>query len=357
MKNIYTLLSLTIGALAFSQNPLLFNKNWKIDKVNINNTDIEIPQNSEAYFFTFNNNKTHSYTSKICGNLSGDITYNSNNSQFNITKSANYNSDCSNSNIINVQNNIHQFLSKNESNNNLFSYNIQSESFGYSMRVTNLSGDYIEYKNITPSEQLTDAEWIVSSVTVAGTTYNKPSNFGAGGFSYFKKEGNFRISYFNSGNGDIGYLPDNKFSKLSMAVTLAQHSSEEVNQFDGLLLSGVFHAGYDEPKIYQYTLLSNGTQLIVTNPDGNYATFNKASLAVSDINKAVYKIYPNPTSDLLNIENLTEKTSIKITDSTGKLLKEVISDNTKTQQINIKHLSPGIYYININNKIQKVIKK
>jgi len=357
MKNIYTLLFLTIGVSAFSQNPLLFNKNWKIDKVNINNADIEILQNSEAYFFTFNNDKTHSYISKICGNIGGDITYNSNNSQFIITKSSNYNSNCPNSNAIDVQNNIHQFLSKNESTGNLFNYNIQSESFGYSMRVTNLSGDYIEYKSITPPEQLTDAEWTVSSVNIAGTTYNKPSNFGEGGFSYFKKEGNFRISYFNSGSGDIAYLPDNRFSKLGMAVTLAQHSSEQVNQFDAQLLSGVFKAGYDESIIYQYTLLSNGTQLIVTNPDGNYATFNKASLAVSDINKEVYNIYPNPTSDLLNIENLKEKTLIKITDSTGKLVKEVISDRAKTQHINIKNLSPGIYYININNKIQKIIKK
>lgn len=357
MKNLYTLLSLTIGVLAFSQNPLLFNKNWKIDKININNADVEILQSSDAYFFTFNSNKTLSYMSQMCGNLSGNITYNSNNNQFNITKSSNYTSTCSNSNATDIQDNVHLLLSKNEASNNLFNYNIQSESFGYSMRVTNLNGDYIDYKSFAPSQQLTDTDWVISSVTVAGTTYNKPANVWVGGTSYFKKEGNFRISYFNSGSGDVGYLPDNKFSKLSMAVTLSENDSQEVNQFDGLLLSKVFNAGYNNSQAYQYAITANGNQLTVTNSDGNYATFNKSALAVADINKTVYKVYPTPTSDVLNIENIKEKTLIKIIDSTGKLIKEVTADNTKTQQINIKELSSGIYYININNKIEKIIKK
>lgn len=72
------------------------------------------------------------------------------------------------------------------------------------------------------------------------------------------------------------------------------------------------------------------------------------------------KVYPNPTNDLLIIENLSGPTKISLTDLTGKLvLKQEI--NSEKTTINLNHVNSGIYLLqfksNENNYMLKVVKK
>jgi len=78
---------------------------------------------------------------------------------------------------------------------------------------------------------------------------------------------------------------------------------------------------------------------------------------VSDINSVNNQyqtefdlLYPNPTSDIINID-IETPTNIRLFDIFGnKLLEDY---NTK---LDISHLSSGTYYINLNMKIYKIIK-
>ena len=71
-----------------------------------------------------------------------------------------------------------------------------------------------------------------------------------------------------------------------------------------------------------------------------------------------YKLYPNPVSDILTIENLTPHSDLELIDSSGKVVKQIKNIQTPKTQINIKNLAPGIYYLKINNQSsQKIIKK
>lgn len=70
--------------------------------------------------------------------------------------------------------------------------------------------------------------------------------------------------------------------------------------------------------------------------------------------------YPNPTKDVLNIENdfLFENTQLKITDLLGR----IVYETELTKQINIKELKPGIYFLQVYDKeklmaIEKIIKE
>ena len=71
------------------------------------------------------------------------------------------------------------------------------------------------------------------------------------------------------------------------------------------------------------------------------------------------KVYPNPTNDLLIIENLSSPTQIGLTDLTGKLIFKQEINSEKTT-INLNHVNSGIYLLqfksNHNSYSIKVVK-
>lgn len=68
------------------------------------------------------------------------------------------------------------------------------------------------------------------------------------------------------------------------------------------------------------------------------------------------KIYPNPATDLINIETPPNCQTITIQDLTGKLLQTTTS-KSPTVQLNLSTLPPGLYIISAGNFRSKVIKK
>jgi hypothetical protein len=73
--------------------------------------------------------------------------------------------------------------------------------------------------------------------------------------------------------------------------------------------------------------------------------------AVSKIKKPTVKIYPNPASDVLNIDKTASK--IDIYNTMGVKVRSV----SKTNSINISDLKKGIYFVNIDGNTQRVIIK
>jgi hypothetical protein len=65
-------------------------------------------------------------------------------------------------------------------------------------------------------------------------------------------------------------------------------------------------------------------------------------------------IYPNPTHDLLFVQNCDPNSRIQIFDLNGKILASYYLSNNK---IDISHLPKGLYLINITNKNQTVVEK
>jgi len=63
-------------------------------------------------------------------------------------------------------------------------------------------------------------------------------------------------------------------------------------------------------------------------------------------------VFPNPVNDLLTVQmtNLTDDASITITNLLGEIVTtEVITSGTTQKQLNVNHLSAGIYNVNILN--------
>ncbi|QIG89023.1 T9SS type A sorting domain-containing protein [Chryseobacterium sp. POL2] len=87
--------------------------------------------------------------------------------------------------------------------------------------------------------------------------------------------------------------------------------------------------------------------------------FSQGTLATSDIKKSDVTIYPNPVKDILYVNNADAKTLVKITDLSGRQIKETqLLDN----RVNLTELKSGTYIITIIDKNgkstnQKFVKK
>lgn len=70
------------------------------------------------------------------------------------------------------------------------------------------------------------------------------------------------------------------------------------------------------------------------------------------------QLYPNPVDDWLNIDRLPDSgvTSIAIYHANGKLVEEIQTD-TQTEQLDLSHLSMGVYLIEITNAENRLVQR
>ena len=128
---------------------------------------------------------------------------------------------------------------------------------------------------------------------------------------------------------------------------------------------GVDATRYPSGHVYSYTFTTVGvnTYECSPHPDSMYGTITVTSTAgISENNLLSFEMYPNPVSDVLNIQlpTGTEKAEVSVFDYTGRLVssKTISSNDTG---MDVKQISKGIYMIRVatNTKIgvQRFIKK
>ena len=81
-------------------------------------------------------------------------------------------------------------------------------------------------------------------------------------------------------------------------------------------------------------------------------------LAIEDININTAKIFPNPTTDLVNISwNETYNGELKLFDITGRLLKIIQVKNKSQISFTTDYLSTGVYLLQFSNDNHHLVKK
>jgi len=135
---------------------------------------------------------------------------------------------------------------------------------------------------------------------------------------------------------------DGNFHLLSgsPAIDIGINSSAE-NDYESASRTGVPDLGADE--------FNNGTPLTIPPPTGVIGTgANGSPLSYNEIKKINYTIYPNPSRDLIRIETHEKINSIEVINIQGKVMM-----HSEKNELNIAHLSSGIYtvLININGQI------
>ncbi|KAB1155085.1 T9SS type A sorting domain-containing protein [Flavobacterium luteum] len=132
-----------------------------------------------------------------------------------------------------------------------------------------------------------------------------------------------------------------------------------------------FNTGDSED--YTFNFANNTLNLIwangpsgVIDPGVEHSSFGTKSASFATLGTENFasldkiSIYPNPSNGIFTISknSIIQITKIKIFDTNAKLLKEIKSDaNNQENAIDLSSFTKGIYFMEISNKEDKIIKK
>lgn len=206
--------------------------------------------------------------------------------------------------------------------------------------------------------------WYISQITLNGQTTASPAMSQSIPASIFLPSASgyvFNSQYFNiAGMNIIFSQTQNSFTKTGGGCTFADYYGtnwQAAQEYDQKNCD--FYVGSTPPSgsvpngtVFNYEIINNGSNktLIVTNQaNGNTVYYNNTFLGTKENSfKKVFKIYPNPSSDFLIVEDVERNLKVKIYDITGKLLYETLSSG-KTLKINTDNFQKGQYILNIEN--------
>ena len=89
----------------------------------------------------------------------------------------------------------------------------------------------------------------------------------------------------------------------------------------------------------------------------NEVSVNISTVGIRKNSISTINAYPNPTTDKIVIENTNNFSSVRIFDITGKLLKENVNIDNVRVEIDFSLFENGIYIVNVDGEIVKVVKR
>ncbi|TQD39034.1 T9SS type A sorting domain-containing protein [Haloflavibacter putidus] len=128
------------------------------------------------------------------------------------------------------------------------------------------------------------------------------------------------------------------------------------NEFMNLHNSIYFFSHENSKNPFTYTIesVNDYLQLTITNGEGDWAVYNSVLLSAQDLYFNTFRIYPNPTEEVLNIKNLNNSivdVAVYVFNINGKLVKsEAIEKANSNISLNVSHLKSGLYFLTIENK-------
>lgn len=163
---------------------------------------------------------------------------------------------------------------------------------------------------------------------------------------------NFENENDISGNGacntftaEYNLEPTNSFMMVNGFVNTENIcENENLTEFESAYFSTIQNNNF---YVHEITEIENGYKLEMHTGIFGYAIFYSNPLAINNIIDSEFEveIYPNPTSDILNIKSTCELNQITILDFNGKRINDI---NKHYNQINVSNLPLGNYIIKLN---------
>ncbi len=169
----------------------------------------------------------------------------------------------------------------------------------------------------------------------------------------------YDITYYNqTDNLKIKFEQSTSHSSVSFFDMLMEYKLRFEDGFDTLVL--VHHTQNNQIEEFKDLHDAHGN-LVQIQVDPNHHNLEKVGSVVVDVNHVdntpIFAVYPNPTSDYINIL-LDEAANgvIRIKDTQGKTVKE-IQINHQTSRIYLSNLSKGLYVVEVETQKGTSIKK
>lgn len=102
---------------------------------------------------------------------------------------------------------------------------------------------------------------------------------------------------------------------------------------------------------------SSGNLYVLAHSDGRLYKVGASALSVNSFAQESdnLEVYPNPTTNFVILKGLNKNQNYKLTDTNGRLVKSGIIE--KSGRINLEGMISGIYFLQVDNKTYKIIKK
>lgn len=105
------------------------------------------------------------------------------------------------------------------------------------------------------------------------------------------------------------------------------------------------------------TFDSSGNLYVLAHDDGRLYKVDASALSVNSFAQESdnLEVYPNPTTNFVILKGLNKNQNYKLTDTNGRLVKSGIIE--RSGRINLEGMISGIYFLQVDNKTYKIIKK
>ena len=112
------------------------------------------------------------------------------------------------------------------------------------------------------------------------------------------------------------------------------------------------------------TVTTSGNYLVTATSNGCSATSSVVTLSfvncagIEETSTSLFKVYPNPSNDVVTIsfsDLMSVNGTINFVAADGKLIEKREYTNSSVQTFDVKSLNPGVYFFQIENKIEKVV--
>lgn len=199
--------------------------------------------------------------------------------------------------------------------------------------------------------------WYLTELQINGTTYSPPSTSIIPEIQFNISNTGLYQTEVCSGTAIVGqatFIGTNSFEVTSQAQALGTCGSPDPI-VDAMLQN--FNAQHNtfwiipgqQVVIHNYTIqsITGGLSLIITNRNGDIATYsNVPTASVDDISLLGFTLFPNPTNDILNIQYDKNRNpvSLVIYDIAGRRL---ISTNSTLNTIATSSLTSGNYVLQV----------
>lgn len=136
---------------------------------------------------------------------------------------------------------------------------------------------------------------------------------------------------------------------------------EEIGYFDTWPADDIASASIGDPGAWNVYPFFDSGSIVITNfsDGGGLFIVRDQLLSVDDVAVNTFKVFPNPAADIFTVSSENEAIqSIALYDITGKQLLLEADVNAQNKELDISHLSQGLYMVSVNgNSATKLLKQ
>ena len=166
-----------------------------------------------------------------------------------------------------------------------------------------------------------------------------------------------KAEIMNQGSSQVSGTVTAYIYEKSKGITFEAESNPVTIDVNGKA-TATFDVQFPTDGVYEvyFRAFENKIMVLDMSSDQAVMTVTVGNGGISDMATPSLKLYPNPATEVLNIEGLTEGDNLEIYTADG--IKVISTTATaETEAITVENLQSGIYFVNINGKAYKFVKK